>query len=465
MRVYVHVILRQVLAHTLAAVVMLRHADVAAALSTFLDARSRALEELLQSPDATSSRSQQQQQQGKAASTDAGAAIAAERLFGVLALVLRTVEAAYAVFDNAPAGGAGTDQDSLCGLLRELERLPVSAVSSSPPESGRGLALPPLLSSAFPNAPVLQRHLPSSILEHRPSVSTAGCSPEALRDTVEQWTAAATKQILAGFSKWISSLSEAKALAELRQTGRRALAPTSGQHPAGAAPPASSPATSIAISTATSTARELQHHLERAIEARLAEVYRARLDALVARVRPSIEALLLALPESKADTDVATFLFESPLAFPTASLYAPTSSAAARKGAGSHGDAAATDPFEAFLSRVGKRVEGRSPLLDKGVTELEHAAREIRADLDSWLSAESQGGESDGDGDARLRQRLRDEYVVAAGEALVRVADAIGRVVQDVRHGEYFYARLANGEGGRSSGGTPPPKSRAPVPP
>ncbi|GAA5978474.1 hypothetical protein JCM10908_004369 [Rhodotorula pacifica] len=381
-----------VLAHTLAAIVMLRHTDATAALSTFLDARSQALEELLQSPASTS----------KVQRPDSAAI--AERLFGVLALVLRTVEAAYAIFD------AAAGQDSLGGLLRQLQQKQQTVPFAGEAEHEQSSpALPPLLAS-FPNAPVLQRHLPSSILEHRPSVSTDACSASALRAAVEQWTGSATKQIIGGFSAWISSLSEAKALADLRQTGRRALS-------------TSRPSSSTAISTA----HELQFSLERTIEARLAEVYRARLDALVARVRPSIETLLLALPESTADSDPATFLFDTPLTFPSASLYAPT-----RRGHSAHGEAA-IDPFESFLVKLGKRVDGRSPLLDKGVTELEDAAREIRVDLDSWLGNGGRSGAEE-DGDAELRKRLREEYVVAAGEALVGVVDAIGKVVQEVQH-------------------------------
>ncbi|GAA5862298.1 hypothetical protein JCM3774_004855 [Rhodotorula dairenensis] len=435
-----------VLAQTLAAVVMLRHVDAAAGLSTFLEARSRALEELLQSPASTS-----QPQPQPPTATDTTAIVAAERLFGVLALVLRTVEAAYAVFSD---DASVQQQDSLCGLLCELERQPTSPESAAGAgtEAGGASVLPALL-SAFPNAPVLQRHLPLSILKHRPSVSTAPCSQSAVSAAIEHWTATATKLILAGFSAWISSLSEAKALADLRETGRRALRATG--HSATAASTASS-------ATSTATAHELQRNLERAIEARLAEVYRARLAALVTRVRPSIETLLLALPESAADADAATFLFDTPLAFPSASSYAPTSSAASfprRSGFNSAsatlhaaGEAAAAiDPFESFLAKVGKRVDGRSPLLDKGVTELEAAARAIRVDLDSWLgagslsSSEKEEEEEEEEGDVRLRERLRDEYVVAAGDALVGVANAIGQVVQEVQNdlnGSLFLGNL-----------------------
>ncbi|KAG0660810.1 hypothetical protein C6P46_004365, partial [Rhodotorula mucilaginosa] len=118
-------------------------------------------------------------------------------------------------------------------------------------------------------------------------------------------------------------------------------------------------------------------------------------------------------------------------------------------GGGGHGVEAGTiDPFESFLVKVGKRVDGRSPLLDRGVTELEDAAREIRVDLESWLGStvvSVSDKEEEQEGDADLRRKLRDEYVLAAGEALAGIADAIGQVVQDVHHdvnGSLFLGNL-----------------------
>ena len=80
-------------------------------------------------------------------------------------------------------------------------------------------------------------------------------------------------------------------------------------------------------------------------------------------------------------------------------------------------------------------------MLDRGVTELEDAAREIRVDLESWLGStvvSVSDKEEEQEGDADLRRKLRDEYVLAAGEALAGIADAIGQVVQDVHHGRFF---------------------------
>lgn len=392
----------QAIAFTLGAIVMLRRTDSASALSTFLEARSQTLDDLLQTPSSSSH------------AQEADSSAIAERSFGVLSLVLRTVEAVYCVF------GANSDQaTTLRGVLQALKG-----------DEQAGPALRPLV-DAFPNPAALLRHLPPSFLSHRPDIHADGFDAQHVRMAVESWSHEATQRILRGFSAWISSLSGAKSLADLRQTGRRAFATAQ-----------SSSETSMA------TAHALQSHLERAIEARLAEVYRARLDALVARVKPSLESLLLALQDSAADRDPAVFLFESPLVFPSTSSYAPSR----RAGGGGHhlpthahahggGEGSVVDPFESFLVKVGKRVDGRSPLVDRGVSELEDAAREIRDDLASWLGVGIEATVVAEDVEAR--EKLRGGYVVAAGKALVGVAEAIGQVLEDVEHGEHPVPPLA----------------------
>lgn len=242
-----------------------------------------------------------------------------------------------------------------------------------------------------------------------------------------------------GVTRWIAALStapgagagaiaSAKPLAALRATLRRVTASPSP-------PPAASASSAAAAAAAATTATLLRQRLERVIESRLAAVYRARLSVLSQRVAPLVDALLLALPDPRSgpDRDAAAFLFETPLAFPPAAAGAVP----AAVGAGAGVKAGALDPFEAFLGRVGKRVEGRAPLVEEGLGELEDAARELRADLESWLgsAAEAGGVESEG-GEAKvLRERLWSDYVEAAGEALDGVADALEGVVADVAQG------------------------------
>lgn len=366
----------------MAAIAMLRRVGSTQTLATLLEARSNALADLLQSPASTSKKQ------------DTDSAAIADRLYAVLALVLRTVEAAHGVF-----GGGSPEVMTLDGLLEAL-RTPGQQVSA--------VSLTPVI-DAFANAVALQRHLPPAFLSHRPDIVPTPADLDGVQQDVAEWTRKSSVDVLSGFSGWISSMSEAKALADLRHTGRRAFS---------TAQPSSPSAT---------TANELRSQLEHAIENRLAEVYRARLDTLVARVKPSVEALLLALPDSAADLDQSVFLFESPLVFPSASLYAPS-----RRHQHAHTDGIA-DPFESFLTKVGKRVDGRSPLLDRGLSELEDEARAIRNDLTSWLGPDGLEGGAD---EVQMRERLRQSYVDAACESLVGVADAIAQALEDVKHGE-----------------------------
>ncbi|GAA5845764.1 hypothetical protein JCM9279_006102 [Rhodotorula babjevae] len=418
-------------ARTLAATVMLQQgASVSSALSTLLDARSRALSAILDGPSTS------------AQAFNETSAVA-RRLEQVLGLVLRTVEAVSAIF------GSASDEQApglLRQLLAEVER-PTAPEDAAVRESDvADPSLPPVL-VAFPNYATLQRHLPPSILTYAPPVATSAAreplaAPDVAR-TVDAWLARESDRVVEGVTAWIASLSSqpasakavgsnlasAKPLAVLRTTLRRATTPS----------PTSCPSSSRTAATT------LRTRLSRVLESRLAHVYRARLSALSARVAPSLAALLLALPDGAgdADRDAAAFLFETPLAFPGAGAYAAQAALALSGRAAGAGAAAEkdkdkviVDPLEAFLAKVAKRVEGRAPLVDRGLVELEDAARELRADLESWLggsgSAVEREGEGAGDEKVELRARLWRDYVEAAGEALGAVADALEGVVSDV---------------------------------
>ncbi|GAA6052775.1 hypothetical protein JCM3770_003543 [Rhodotorula araucariae] len=374
-------------AQTLTASVMLQGASLSSALSTLLDARSKALRSILAAPSTSSQ-------------TFETSAVT-RQLEQALGLILRTVEAISAIF-----GG-----DATPGLLQQL-LAEVEHPSAPSAEGAEAPTLPPVLTT-FPNYATLQRHLPPAILAYSPSAAASASHKPLTAASISQqldgWLETESERLVTGVTSWIAALSSpssasaasAKPLALLRTTLRHVAAT--------AAPPS------------TATASALRTRLERALEARLAAVYRARLSVVAARVRPALEALLLALPSSVADRDAAAFWFETPLAFPQAGAYARVAG-----GAGSGVSAPPVDPLEAFLGRVGKRVEGRAPLLDKGLGELEDAARELRADLQTWL-----GGADEGE-DEELLARLRIEYVGAAGETLAAVAEALNGVLTDV---------------------------------
>ena len=404
-------------------------ATVSSALSTLLDARSRALSAILDKPSTSAQ-----------AYNETGAV--ARRLEQVLGLVLRTVEAGSAIF------GPSSDGDAP-GLLRQLfaEVEHPTAAAADGPEREEGAAadpsLPPVL-AAFPNYATLQRHLPPSILAYAPPVAaSAAREPLEAADvarTVDAWLVRESDRVVEGVSAWISSLSptpsSAKALdSKLASAKPLAVLRSTLRHATTTSPSPSSP------SSSSRAAATLRTRLSHVLESRLAHVYRARLAALSARVVPALEALLLALPTSDPDRDAAAFLFETPLVFPGAGAYAAQAAltlsgraAAAEKDK----DKVVVDPLDAFLAKVAKRVEGRAPLVDKGLVELEDTARELRADLESWLGGggeRERDGEGEGDEKAELRKRLWRDYVEAAGEALDAVADALEVVVSDVAQG------------------------------
>ncbi|GAA6016520.1 hypothetical protein JCM10207_002825 [Rhodosporidiobolus poonsookiae] len=393
-------------AQTLAAIVLLEDASTSSALSTLLDSRASALSDILNAP--SSSRN------------DTAAVISS--LQQVLSLVLRTVETAAAVF-----GLAGEREGLLAQLLKEVER--PSLLPTGPADSATDrLQLSPIL-TAFPNYATLSKHLPASLLLHTPHLSASSSSttpaPTSVQEQLDTWLATETGRVVAGITAWIATLTDPSSHAATTGMGAKPLSTVRDALASTLSPLL----TSSPPSPAAPAARTLLSRLTFAIEARLAHLYTSHLSTLVARVKPSLGALLLALPSADAtfDRDSAAFLFDAPLAFPTPSL---TSSSAAAfppsKAAASGHGAAPPDPFEAFLHKVSKRVAGRAPLVDRGVAELELAARDVRADLDGWLGSAAAAA------DGEAVRRLRKEYLDAAGQALKGIADALDEVIGEV---------------------------------
>ncbi|GAA5926932.1 hypothetical protein JCM10213_005528 [Rhodosporidiobolus nylandii] len=383
-------------AQTLAAITLLQDVSPSSALSTLLAARTEALQQALTAPS----------------SSRTGTSDVVASLEQVIGLVLRTVESATAIF-----GGEGQAQEGLLAqLLRELER-PSLTSAEKDAEEAEPTALAPILTT-LPNYATLSRHLPRLVLNTTPILSVCSAlSPSAIDAELSAWLSASVDAVVAGVGRWISSLASpspssllstgasAKALSHLRAALSSSLAR--------ATPPSFSAASALSA------------RLTRTIEARLAAVYSAQLSDLVSRVRPDLEALLLALPadDAEADRDPAHWLFETPLAFPSAS-----------KSPG-HG---AVDPFEAFLGRVEKRTKGRSPLLDRGLSDLEAQAAAVRTDLECWLdsaaaspSPPSSVMAAQGEGE-ETRTRLRAEYLAAARDAFDGVVEQLERVLDEV---------------------------------
>lgn len=316
---------------------MLENATLPSSLSLLLEARTKSLSAVLQKSSSTTTNHPHDIQQ------------VLSDLSQVLGIVLQTVSISEEIFAASTLYPGGI----LAQLLAEIES------PSFPSPNPTSINLSPALST-LPNYPLLHRHLPPSILNFTPFLSKSSpknvlTSSDALA-TIKTWLESETVRIVEGFTHWISDLrGGARTLARVRSAVRTGFASTS-----------TTPATS---------SKSLQTKLEEAIESRLENVYQTHLSTLVQRVSPCLKSLLTSLPSSKADMDPAYFLFQEALQFPSPSHYGLPSRML-------H----ASNPFDEFLHEVTHRIEGKSPLVMKGLDELEGHARDLREDLEGWLS-------------------------------------------------------------------------------
>lgn len=320
---------------------MLENASFASSLTILLEARSKTLSSIFQSPPTPPKHS-------KSATREVDAIVSS--LNDVLGLVLQTVAAATDIFgaSDPATPSATTDDGLLLQLLREIEKPSGSAGTAVSP------SLAPILCTV-PNYPLLSRHLPPSILGFTPFLSIASSrkalSPSTAHAQIQAWLAQETERVIVGVQEWISTLhGGARTLSLIREAVRSSLAQAG---PNGVA---------------------LLSRLEATIEDRLEAVYKAHLAVLVTRVPACLEGLLEALKTSPADLDTAEFLLDTPLAFPPPAHYSMPSRIVQ-----------ASDPFDGFLEEVVKRVQGRSPLIERGLGEFEAHARDLKEDLEGWL--------------------------------------------------------------------------------
>lgn len=330
---------------------ILENASVPSTLSLLLDARSKTLSTILSAPSPKPTKHKH---------VDVDAVLAS--LEQVLGIVLKTVEVATSIF------GASSTTESSPGLLLHLLHQIETPTSTPSSESSTLPQISPILST-LPNFPLLARHLPPSILDFTPFLSISASrntlSLSTAQSEIQSWLTKETDRVVAGIESWIMELrGGARTLAQVRTVIRRALAG--------------------APVTASADEASLRSRLELVIENRLAVVYEELLKALISRVSPCLSTLLAALPSSRIDLDPAYFMFETPLPFPSPS----NNALSARPG---H-----ADPFDKFLEQVLKRVDGRSPLIDRGLGEIEAHARDLREDLECWLGG-AEGETVEGD--------------------------------------------------------------------
>ncbi|GAA5820537.1 hypothetical protein JCM11491_005154 [Sporobolomyces phaffii] len=400
----------QTVAHVLAALILLDHASPTSALAIFLKARTQALASVLAPPPAPRGGVKASTSTSTSKPPAAGVHAVQVKLGLALDCVVRTVEAVDAIFPT----DANDDDDApprlLAHVLRELEHPSASAAepSSSSSSSSSSKNLTPILTS-LPNYPTLARHLPSSILSYNPflaSGSSSSSSSSSTSTSLASWLEGSTKALVSGLSESIAALVSsddhpAVALATLRDSILHHLK----------TPRSSGPTTTAAV--ADEARGRLGTELVALIESRLHAVYTATLSDLVEQVEPSLRSLLVdvvASSSSEEGEDPAKFLFSIEPPPPPQQQQQQSSSSNSNSVLVS-----VVDPFSAFLNKVGKRVEGRTPLVDRGLEPLERRARELRTDLEStWL------GEHD---------RLRDKYVEQVAVALERIVDGLDRVL------------------------------------
>ena len=369
---------------------MLETTALPSALTLLLDARSKALTSVL-SPSVLVPRKRQN------ASHEIDTVL--KVLSEAIGVVLRTVEVAKEIF------GLDGEAGLLIQLLEEIEN-PSGRVDDA---ANTGIKLAPTLST-LPNYPLLKRHLPSAILNFTPFLSITSArnifSPVDASAEVEAWLARSTDLVVVGVASWISTLpGGAQTLSLIRNAIRSSLSLDAG-----------------------STGVVLRKRLEETVENCLDGVYKELLRTMVSGVSTNIATLLSELDGSKADLNPAEFLIRGELPFPSAAMQPKTLA----RSSTAHGKSSA-DPFEVFLERVMKRVDGRSPLVDRGVLELEGQAKRLREDLAGWLIVD--GGL---DGAREEMRRLRSVYFVSAKESLEAVHEALSTALQDVATGESF---------------------------
>ena len=370
---------------------MLENTSLPSALTLLLDARSKALASVL-SPSLNVPKKRQH------ASSEIDMVL--KLLSEAIGVVLRTVESAREIF------GLDGETGLLVQLLEEIEN-PSRRVGDA--DSTTKTRLAPTLST-LPNYPLLKRHLPSAILDFTPFLSiTSARNIVSLTDASAQvaaWLAKSTDLVVAGVASWISTLpGGAQTLSLIRNAIRSSLSLDAG-----------------------TTGVVLRKRLEDTVENCLDGVYKELLGGMVSGVSESIVTLLRELNGSKADLDAAEFLIRGELPFPSTAMQ--PKSLTNRLSTTGKSSMTTMDPFEVFLQRVMKRVEGRSPLIDRGVSELEGQGRRLRDDLAGWLI--DAGGEQ---GDKEEMRRLRAIYFVSARESLEGIYGALSTALGDVEVG------------------------------
>lgn len=398
-------------ASTLASILMLENGSIPSSLNLLLSARSQSVQQILSEEEQALASHHHHHQ------TEIDQVLS--KLKEILGLVLKTVESANEIF------GASKDVERKegGGLLHQL----LTSIESPSSDSSEQTSVQPL--SLFPSYTLLQKHLPNSILDFTPFLSLTSSSnlltPLTANSIIQEWLTKQTILVVEGVEDWIANLKGgAKILARVRECIQETFLNSADNGIGG----------------------NLKKELENSIEKRLELVYKNHLNNLVERIEPCLLGLLESLKDNKnstADTDPSYFLFDYPINFPSVGVYSNTTFIGNGTGGGGTGAGRRSsiisppstisnqqDPFNTFAEKIHKRVLGRSPFIDKGISEFESHASEVKVDLIDWLNLDQQNNNySDGS--------LKEVYVgnarITFEEVYERLEKVLEGVVEDVK--------------------------------
>lgn len=407
----------QTVAESLATVVLLDNASIPDTLESILGARARTLAALLaegaEAGNITCSRRPNGAPSALASSSSLPASgndieDVVRKATEALGLILRTHQHVETVFVRQ--SHKASEEPLLLQLLGHLQQQPSAAptgdLQPSAISAAEDIGLVPILNT-LPNVHLLLRYLPSQIVAFTPFVDTTSArnvlTAESAHNMLATWFSDALSTLEIGLTRLLAMIPSAKQLASARSALHSFLTTAkAGQGAFWHAQIAS-----------------LAQTVDCVLRKRFGEIYNMRLLSFLRSVPETLQATSRALSGSAEDLEPSLFLFSNSIPFPSSSLFSSSSapSGATKSPTGftlQRNVREAGDPFVMFQKAIGKRVAGRSPMLDTCLGELEAAATSIRIDVTAWLDGES--GED---------ERVASEYQSAVMSTLQELGDLL----------------------------------------
>lgn len=265
---------------------------------------------------------------------------------------------------------------------------------SAPPRATRSAstimlkpAEEPLISTrsllrTLPSSPLLLRYLPRQILDYTPFLVSSSATPPSVPTSLSTWLGEALQLLSASLEGLVGQLSTIRSVWDLRAELQELLADLDGVE-------------EVEKQTVSAV-------LESAWEGRVKLIWERQLAGLSLALDASLKlkAGLLGSKEGEGDVHPPQYLFSSSIPFPTLnSALAPSST------------------LPTFRTALRKRVQGRSPLVDAVVKELEGLGEALREDVGVLRGVES----------------LERSFEASAREALDGLVRALRAELEDAR--------------------------------